>query len=167
PQDADKYTNVVRNIQAALEASGPDVLILHDDQFALTGELPVTHAGPIGDHLRRGGTGYNDRLRRTAHYVGRDALAYDTHHMPLRADRDALAATLATLPRGVLYRTVYGHVARLGGDYHDDVKIRSRYAPPQPGWSWCSTSDDSFARGEGGGVLRGRYPDPGPHEGDA
>jgi len=180
-----KYRVTTRAMRAACEH--PDVsdpfALFNDDFYVMrpVAEVPVLHRGPVAAVLayyerRWGGRSrYSVGMRETAVLLRSlgfdDPLSYELH-LPLPIHK---AAMLEALDAGeasgitVLHkRTLYGNLARLGGERASDCKIVS----PRDGRiagrhvagasTWLSSSDASF---DGlAPLLAHRFPRPSPFE---
>jgi hypothetical protein len=185
-QRGTKYQVTTRAMRAACEC--PDVsdpFILFNDDFYVTrpcAEVPVLHRGLItavlADYRRRGygGSSYcrgmmqTARLLRSLGYAA--PLSYELH-VPLPVGKRAMLEALdvgAAAGIAVLHkRTLYGNLARLGGERLMDVKItRARDGRivsrrgAHAGLAWLSSGDATFRELEP--FLRHRFPAPSPHE---
>ena len=185
-QRGTKYQVTTRAMRAACEH--PDVsdpFALFNDDFYVArpcAEVPVLHRGLISDVLadyrRRGhgGSSYCRGMVQTARLLrslGYDApLSYELH-VPLPVGKRAMTEALdvgAAAGIAVLHkRTLYGNLARLGGERLIDVKItRARDGRivsrrgAHAGHAWLSSGDATFRELEP--FLRHRFPSPSPHE---
>lgn len=61
-------------------------------------------------------------------------------------------------------RTVYGNLARLGGERIEDVKVCAAQPFWSPEWSMLSTDDQSFRSQPVGVHIRDTFTEPGPYE---
>jgi hypothetical protein len=181
-----KYRVTTRALRAACEHEGvSDPFVLFNDDFYLMrriDEVPVLHRGLVADvladYVRRwhGGSSYSRGMAQTADLLASlgfpAPLSYELH-VPLpvhkRAMLEALdvgeASGIAVLHK----RTLYGNLARLGGDRLTDVKIvggrEGRIAGrriARARSTWLSSSDASFAGLEP--LLRHYFPAPSRHE---
>src|SRR5690606_32229944 len=161
PQDAHKHVNTYRNLRAAIEDDriGDEFVFMNDDFFVLEplGRLPVLHAGRVVDriagHERAGNAAMRKRRQSTLNILRAlgvdDPLDYELH-VPLVVDKAAAVAAFdladkvrppAELPTGK--RTIYGNLAKIGGEEAADVKVRGA-ADPFPGGPLVSTSASSW-----------------------
>jgi hypothetical protein len=160
------------NLRAAVDdrrVSDPFVL-MHDDQFVLApiDTVPVGHLGALGRraadlHSVLPASRWTKRHIDTRRVLGY-SLCYD-HHYPLLVHKDAMRRALDMVEASstpILYRSTYGHLAKLGGEFVSDCKIRT-FAEPLPDLWACSTSDSSWS-GEAGGALRSMEPNAMPWE---
>jgi hypothetical protein len=181
-----KYKVTTRAMRAACEH--PDVsdpFILFNDDFYVArpvSEVPVLHRGLVADVLadyrRRwhGLSAYSRGMMQTAELLeslGFAApLSYELH-LPLPVHKRAMIEALdvgAAAGIAVLHkRTLYGNLARLGGERLTDVKITTprdgrivaRHVA-RAGSAWLSSGDTTFRELEP--FLRHRFPAPSPHE---
>ena len=181
-QGGTKYRNSADNVKAAClhpEVS-EDFIYFNDDFFVIRPieEVPVVHRGPLADllgtdHRRlkmkrpesyRGGRRDTYRLLRE---LGHEApLAYEPLHIPMRFNKRLLLETLRVGEQvpALHYRTLYGNLNAVGGEFHPNVKISDRKALPRDGWAFVSTNEKSFASGKVGQMIRRLLPDPSPYE---
>lgn len=178
-QDGGKFANTDTAVRAACEH--PDVsdpfVLADDDMFTmrpLPGGMPVLHRGLVVDveryYEQHGPAVYLRGMRETRGLLAglghTEPLSYELH-VPLVVDKGLM---LNALWRGrhleVLHkRTLYGNLARLGGEQVEDVKIRHR-APRGfgPEDRFLSTMPDSFTNGHVGKFIRAGFPEPSPYE---
>ena len=169
PQTLGKWDNQQRTIRAVCDvAEVSERFVLFNDDFFVVeplARLPVLHRGTLGafsDRSAARGDEYGRRIRATLKYLGPDALSYDGLHVPMTFNRRRLAPIIDKSPPGVLFRSVYGNKAAVGGREHSDVKVSrntSRYPSP-----FVSTSDGAFKRRPVGEWIRGMFPEPSPYE---
>lgn len=178
---ADKYTNAAAVLRAAMEADGlsDTVILMHDDMFLtapLAGEVPLLHRGTGAEferHLRKyyAPSSYTAAATHTHRWLERqgvppqEVLSYSLH-VPMPMHRESALESLARLPRGRYpwqLRTVYGTLARIGGEYVTrDCKVHrvtgpAAECPPPFPYPYVSTSDRSFISGTAGAWLRATY----------
>lgn len=173
------FENSTANLAAA--CASPDVsdrfVYMNDDIFVLhrLQKIPPLHRGTVRQFVaecRRiyGRPGrYIMGLEATAELLRRrgvrDPICYEGH-VPLVVDKRLMAEALRVGRdlRVLHYRTLYGNMARLGGEEIGDWKIRDTHSVPDPSWLFTSTVDSVFARGAVGQWLRERFPNPGAYE---
>lgn len=170
-QRGSKYENVMANLRAAL--SSPDVsdpfVLMCDDFFVVRpiDSVPVLHCGRLADRVARADASakYQTTLTETLRLLRRlghvDPLCYDLH-VPMTVDKAGMSKALdASAGRRVLWQTVYGNVAGVGGSLAENVKVPVRRTtgalPVGPFWS---TNDNSFASTEVGRRLRRAFVEP-------
>lgn len=181
-----KYRVTTRALRAACEHPGvSDPFALWNDDFYVmrqVDEVPVLHRGLVADvladYVRRwhGGSSYSRGMAQTAALLASlgfpRPLSYELH-VPLPIHKGAMLKALdvgAASGIAVLHkRTLYGNLARLGGERLSDVKIvggrEGRIAGrgiAHARSTWLSSSDASFAGLEP--LLRHRFPAPSRHE---
>ena len=183
-----KYLNAARNLLAA--CSSTDItqqFVLFNDDFFVVKPLeaiPTHHRGLLATvmnhHKKRYGTnGYYRGMEESRKWLearGHDEpLSYHLH-TPMIVDKTVMKQVLEDsgihTPGGrpeYHLRTMYGNVARVGGDRIRDCKVASSAsatltAVQRRGLPYISTSDRSFQRGAVGNYLRGLFPTPGPYE---
>lgn len=180
-----KYRVTTRAMRAACrhpEVSDPFALF-NDDFYVMqpVPEVPVLHRGPVAEVLayyerRWGGrSGYSAGMRETADLLRRlgyeEPLSYELH-VPLPIHKGAMLEALdAGEASGITVlhkRTLYGNLARIGGERASDCKIVSRSDGRIAGRNvaevptWLSSSDASFAGLAP--LLQHRFPQPSPFE---
>jgi hypothetical protein len=117
------------NLVAALH--DPDITeqcVYFNDDFYVTSPLelvPVLHGGPAVDYHPRDEIGR--RFRKTiAALDDPDALTYDGTHVPLPIVRDDVLRALQLSPGNIKWRTWYGNMCHIGGEWTRNVKIHSK-----------------------------------------
>lgn len=161
-QNKGKWRNQEINLQAACDH--PDVaetfVMFNDDFFVMEpiDQVPVLHGGPLAALAakRKSNGEWSKRIRATADYCGPDALAYDSIHVPMSFDKARLAEVLSAMPDGLLFRTVYGNLAEVGGTLGENAKISAK--DKRLSGPFVSTSDGSFASKPVGNRIREAFP---------
>ncbi|MGW0933655.1 hypothetical protein [Streptomyces sp. NPDC002666] len=172
PQQRSRFQNSTANLRAAcLHGDVSDGFVYFNDDFfvmADVAEVPVWHRGPLGDVIeatrsslyRRGAQATALLMSRMGLDKDGPLLSYEVH-APMVVNKEQMLATLdagAGLP--VLHkRTLYGNMHQLGGDQVDDVKVKG-LDEAGPSADFWSTSDQSFADGRIGELVRAAFPDP-------
>lgn len=162
-----KWENQEANLRAACEH--PDVsetFVMFNDDFYVVRpveRVPVLHrgllTGVVEATLDRNNR-YTARIRATSQFLGPDALAYDWIHVPLPIVKAQMRETLDRMPRGLLFRSVYGNEWRIGGTEVGDAKINRSNDTPPDGMVFLSTSDQSFRSRPVGRWLRRKFSEP-------
>lgn len=168
-----KYTATTLAVRKACEH--PDVsstfLLCNDDFFVMepiAGGMPVLHRGLMRDveayYASRASGSYLRGMRETRDLLASlgvdDPISYELH-VPMPVDKVGMLGAL-DLGRDltVLHkRTMYGNLARLGGEQISDVKVLHR-GPTLPPGPFLSTMPDSFASGFVGQRIRRAFPKP-------
>jgi hypothetical protein len=157
-------------------------VVCHDDHFPVTAgaSLAPVHRG-VGSlpgcverlEAARPKDAWTKNHRATLDHLvalGHDpaTLASYEIHRPMLVEGQALAAMLAAAPShpepAVLYKTLYGNLANVGGTELADHKARGEDEPIPDGADWVSTNPTSWKKGEIGRQLREMFPDPSPYE---
>lgn len=180
-----KHTNALTNLLAACRhPEVSDRFVLMNDDFFVTApvtEIPTLHRGPIAGVLAQyrqqfpQGSRYTmamaetlDTLRSWS-IVGGEPLSYEMH-APLTVHKSAMIEVIERARRCAVdverihNRSLYGNVARLGGEQVEDVKVYGLGGYDTPPIPFLSTSDASFRRGLVGRHLRRMFPDAGAYE---
>ena len=143
--------------------------LFNDDFYVLkrmTRTVPL-HRGELADHIKgieaRHGrpSGYSRRLKQCENMLrnkGLETLDYALH-VPMLIDRAAALETLQTFPDCPMFRSLYGNFAKVGGEYHDDVKTVDPDKIIPEDADFFSTSNKAFA-GEVRKQLEARFPVP-------
>lgn len=180
-QDGSKWANSRGNRLAACRHPGvsEEFVLFNDDMFVMqpVGRVPVWHRGPVTDVIAH----YRGVPRRRQQYLtgmvetyrwlrtlGFDSpLSYELH-APLPVTKTGLAGAIELAEQAGLktphVRTIYGALAGIGGEQHEDVKIHDMSAVPPEGAVFVSTTDRSFERGRVGAWVRERLAWPGRYE---
>jgi hypothetical protein len=170
-QPASRFVNSTTNLLAACEH--PDVsgefAYFNDDFFVLADlpdGIPALHRGPVVEVLAAtGSSAYRQGAVATARllrFLGvREPLSYELHIPMVIRKAGMISAIVAGRHLRVLHkRTLYGNLARVGGDRAPDCKITSLCGAIPDGAVFVSTSDHSFAEGLAGAQIRARFPGP-------
>ena len=143
--------------------------LFNDDFYVLqrmTRTVPL-HRGELSDHIRgieaRHGrpSGYSRRLKQCETMLrdaGLTTLDYALH-VPMLIDRVKALETLRTFPDCPMFRSLYGNYAKVGGEYHEDVKTVDPDKIIPDGADFFSTSNKSFD-GEVRRQMEELFPDP-------
>ena len=143
--------------------------LFNDDFYVLhrmTRTVPL-HRGELSDHIRgieaRHGrpSGYSRRLKQCETMLrdaGLTTLDYALH-VPMLIDRAKALETLRTFPDCPMFRSLYGNYAKVGGEYHEDVKTADPDKIIPEGADFFSTSNKSFD-GEVRRQMEELFPDP-------
>lgn len=183
-QNRSKYENSTGNLLAACgqPAVAESFVLWNDDIFLLESieKIPVLHRGPISaviDYYRSiASKAYLRGMETTVEILARlgidDPLSYELH-VPLPMTKSGFlyahqAATADGMPptRVLHKRTLFGNLARIGGQLTHDVKVtrlENTWAP-KPGQLFVSTIETLWARHPAGQHVRDLFPDPGPYE---
>lgn len=169
-----KYENGTANL-IALAEHGPERFALFNDDFfcvePVMGMPLPAHRGTLRALAADRPGRYGQMLLATAALLAEGGnpapLAY-TLHKPLIMSRDGLQLTLNHGLRAragnepLSWRSLYGNLMRLGGEYEPDVKVHAH--GPIPDGAWLSTSDASFKYHRIGKLIRAALPVPSPYE---
>lgn len=183
-QNRSKYENSTGNLLAACRnpSVSESFVLWNDDIFLLrpVERIPVLHRGPvsevIGYYESIASKAYLRGMRTTVAILARlghpDPLSYELH-VPLPMTKSGFLYAYSAAhrqgmpPTRVLHkRTLYGNIARLGGELTRDVKVfrvEQRWEP-SPEQLFLSTVDTLFRRHPAGAHVRDLFPDPGPYE---
>ena len=181
-QTARKHANAYGNMRAAL--AHPDVserFILFNDDFYVTAptpHLPTLRRGRLADVIADyrsrfpHGSLYIEHMQATHDWLLEqgipEPLSYELHapmvmeKQPLidlftKAELDGVDVTR------MHYRTAYGNLAGVGGDYSEDCKVYRRDTVPLP-TPFASTHDGTFTYGAIGRAIRRAFTSPGCYE---
>jgi hypothetical protein len=120
-----KLNAIENNLRHALRHPelGERCVYFNDDFYVMetVDEVPITHGGPVSGY--KGRQEFKWRMERTvAEFVrqklapiGTEMMTYDGVHMPLPLGTEVVRQCLGAMPSGVLWRTWYGNVCRIGG----------------------------------------------------
>ena len=168
-QTLGKWNNQTRNLAKALGCGGlSDPFVLFNDDFFVTQPVQTVeplHRGPFSSILdqyvdRR--DEYARRIVATAKRLGDDAFCYDVIHTPMTFRHEPLGAVLEECRSGLLFRSVYGNRATVGGTQIGDVRVRQEH--DTFGRPFCSTSETLFAEHKVGKQIRNLFPIRSPYE---
>jgi len=178
PQNKNKFSNVRGSLKAvyASEAVADSFILMNDDFFIINkiDKIPILHGGSLADKIDRlidltPQSTYLKLLRLTSFRLTQmgyfDALDYDIHvPMPMKKSK-----MTRSLQGGVLWRSMYGNLNRLGGSAIDDVKIYRGDSiinriinDDTSDLDFISTIDSRFD--EISDYLEKRFPDKSPNE---
>lgn len=164
-----KYSRARTNLTAITKSSDvqEEFVLMNDDFFIMqrTTIPPVWHGGLFSDKVaerktRDPNTPYFAKLletQKTLKSLGiKDPLDYELH-TPLQITKSGLAEALK-YPG--LWRSIYGNLNQIGGEYHEDVKIYPEgFAVPSYDWKkkslYLSTMDEAF-EGPAGRMIRNK-----------
>lgn len=143
---------------------------LFNDDFYVMQRIESTkpmHRGLLMDHIahiearHRGPTAYSRMLKMCEDQLrqaGLTTLDYALH-VPILIDRKKMRETLEMFPRCPMFRSLYGNYAKIGGEFHKDVKTNNPGATIDPEADFFSTSNKGFG-GEVRAALEAAFPDP-------
>lgn len=167
-----RFQNSTGNMRAACEHPevAEEFVYFNDDFFVMdpVDSVPVMYRGTVDEVTaitrsslyRRGGQATALLMTRMGLADDGPLLSYEVH-APMTITKARMLEVLdkgAGLP--VLHkRTLYGNYWRLGGEQITDVKVHGR-EDPGPDGPFVSTSDDAFAHGLIGDLIRDTFPDP-------
>lgn len=171
-----KPRNVLDNVRIAV--NDPDVpeqiVLMNDDFFVLEPHdtIPVLYRGLLVDQIERlrNRTWWSTSLRATLTWLQEqgypDPLSYELH-VPFPVEKSAMRAALDRLGdyeavNPPQWRTVYGNLARIGGQSHRDAKAKQPGQPVRRG-PFLSTDDGAFYL-DHWAWLASQFPDPSPFE---
>lgn len=152
---------------------------LFNDDFYILQPIEKTtplHRGLILDHVRKvearhynRPTGYTRQLRvcdDQLHRAGCTTLDYAIH-VPILIDREKMLEALRMFPTCPMFRSLYGNYAKIGGEYFEEVDVKTtdptKVIPDDA--VYFSTSNKAFA-GRVRQQLEERFPDPCRYEVD-
>ncbi len=181
-----RFRNALENVLAACQVNeiSDRFILMNDDFFILTptGLPPPAHRGPIATahpnparrrrtRGRQNGSPWKQGIWDTAALLKRwgvaRPLSYELH-MPMVVDRAVMADVLtraiaSNASVNLMQRSLYGNVARIGGEQRSDVKIApSKRDLPDP--TFVSTNNRAFYRGWIGQVIKRRFATPSEYE---
>lgn len=173
-----RFQNSTGNMRAACEHEevADEFVYFNDDFFVMepVETIPVMHRGTVDEVTavtrsslyRRGGQATALLMKRLGLADDGPLLSYEVH-APMTIGKARMLEVLdkgAGLP--VLHkRSLYGNYWRLGGERITDVKVHTRDGQVPDG-PFVSTSDDAFAHGLVGDLIRETLPDPCRYEAD-
>lgn len=157
-QDQSKYKNAYNNLRAIIKSSSiPEKFVLMNDDFFILNKVD-TIENFIGGTLWNkvifhidyiGNTSYTKMLKSTYDYLVslgyEDPLDYELH-VPINCKKSILKRSIKD---GLLWRSIYGNLANLGGKQIKDVKVYDNIANPKSAniddiTMFLSTDDASF-----------------------
>lgn len=183
-QTGTKYRNSTRNLLAACQESDvSEQFVLWNDDFFLLRPIkavPALHRGTMREFVEeRAGSvrgAYTEGVEATAKILARlghdDPLCYEVH-VPMPMDKagvlEAYAAAVAggvRVPSALQMRSLYGNLARLGGEQVGDEKVSHSDADDwsPAGRTFVSTSDKTFRWHPASKYVQELYCEPGPYE---
>lgn len=106
--------------------------LFNDDFYVMsrmTRTLPL-HRGELRDHIKNIETrhgrpsGYSRRLKLCENRLREEGLTTLDYalHVPILVDRQKGLEALNAFPDCPMFRSIYGNYAKIGGEYHEDVK---------------------------------------------
>ena len=143
--------------------------LFNDDFYVMkrmTRTVPL-HRGELMEHVKgiesRHGrpSGYSRRLKMCdmmLRSAGLTTLDYALH-IPILVDREKGLEAIRKFPDCPMFRSLYGNYAKVGGEYHEDVKTVDPNKIIPDDIDFFSTSNKSFA-GEVRRQMEERFPDP-------
>lgn len=162
PQKKTKYLNGNANLTRILNSDEipQDFILMNDDFFILKPmeEIPILHSGLLSDKLEKHYdlgilSGYTNNIKKTQQRLRRlkvkDPLDYSIH-VPFHLNKDKFDDIFDPTKRDLLWRTIYGNVYKVGGEYTPDVKVYTRGSGRYKSYDWnedsifLSTDDYSF-----------------------
>lgn len=178
PQNKNKFANVLGSLRrvCATEEISDSFILMNDDFFIINkiDKIPVLHGGLLSDRIESlidltPQSAYLKLLKLTSFRLSRmghhGALDYDIH-VPMHMRKSKMSRSLQ---RGVLWRSMYGNLNRIGGTSIEDVKIykgdhtlNKIISGDTDGLDFISTIDNRFD--EISGYLASRFPDKSPNE---
>lgn len=178
-QTGTKYQNAMANWVAAINDDylSEDFILFNDDFYVMqpVEYLKTFHRGRVQDVIRiydhRGGP-YVTNMKRTAKLLNQlgvtEQFSYALH-IPMFMNKTKYKFLLGGIEaagyplEGVQMRTLYGNFWRVGGEYHDDVKVNKVDEIPDAGSVFLSSLDESF-KGLVGELVRERFNKPCKYE---
>lgn len=164
----DKRVNAWNNLKVGINLCEGETVMMNDDFYFMKKieAVPVFHRGTLTDMLNEYSgvdSKYVDCIKRAIDKFGPNALSYDTH-FPLPVDAKLLRSVIKMIdghdpdPTRVLWRTWYGNIFEIGGEYHADQKAYSEDWMPEEDFPFASSMDSTWRRGALGNYLRKTYP---------
>jgi hypothetical protein len=151
-----KLNTIENNIKVALKHPelGERCVYFNDDFYVMEpiDEVPITHGGPVSGY--KGRQEFKWRMARTVDEFTRQRLqplngemmTYDGVHMPLPLETEVARQCLGAIPSGVLWRTWYGNVCKIGGVQVSNTKSQKGELVPGPFLSTNATTLHALKR---------------------
>lgn len=142
--------------------------LMNDDFFVLkpmTSEKPF-YSGMLRDRIKYiekksgGSTSYTKQLASCASLLEAEGLttyAYDAIHIPMLIRRETMLEALEKYPTCNMVRSLYGNYAEIGGQQHDNVKVKNGRERLNKEADFVSTDDNSFNFGMIGQDIRAMF----------
>lgn len=173
----DKWLNVFDNLRIACDAVEAERFIVMNDDFFVTRPVekaPSWHRCSLDAHIQRVKPGtWKASLVAARSFLTKagftDPLSYEVH-VPVEMEREKLGEVLQLAgPRSrwlppPQWRTVYGNYWRVRSRQMPDTKVRTPLQRWEPGRTFVSTDDATFAKAQVGDWLRSRFAEPSPYE---
>lgn len=167
-----KYAAAMLNWKAAINSDevSENFILFNDDFFIMQPieYLKVFNRGPLDnviEYYQDKGGPYVHNMKRTRKLL-KDMGATDLRsyalHIPMPLNKTRYKFLLGGVEAagyeldGIQMRTLYGNFWRIGGEYHDDVKINKVDEKPDPNAVFLSSLDESFS-GLVGDLVRERF----------
>lgn len=181
PHGFGKHHQLNAALAAACAAIPGRFVVCHDDHFPVAPDASIDPVYRGGASLvsetealekKHARSAWTKNHRATLDHLvslGRDAdsLASYEVHRPMVVDSAPLAAMLAAVPvfpvKAVLYKSLYGNLAEVGGVGVYDHKVKAEDSEISTGSDWVSTNESSFA-GLVGHQLRETFATPSAYE---
>lgn len=178
PQNKNKFSNVLGSLRrvCATDEISDTFILMNDDFFIINkiDKIPVLHGGYLSERVESlidltPQSAYLKLLKLTSFRLSRmghhDALDYDIH-VPMQMQKSRMSRSLQ---KGVLWRSMYGNLNRVGGIsikdvkiYRDDDILNKIINGDTNDMNFISTIDDRFEEIEG--YLKARFPNKSPLE---
>lgn len=144
-----KFGSIEMNLRAALRHPelGDRCVYFNDDFYVMQpiDEVPVTHGGPPSEFKLR--QEFRWRMDQTVKLLRErrhdEIFSYDGVHMPLPLETSRAREIVRDMPPGILWRTWYGNVARIGGERVANTKTQDGALKEGP---FLSTNPTSLAK---------------------
>lgn len=181
-QNSSKYANSLRNLLTACrETELSEELVLWNDDFFLLhpiDRVPVLHRGTLAHHVQayhslrhsRYVRGLDETLRRLRAEGFEDPLSYELH-TPMTMDKAGVIEAHGRLTHkhgradALQIKSAYGNIAKVGGDWADDVKIFRPDQPWEPGPTpFVSTVDTVWGKHPAIDYIKRLHSEPSPYE---
>lgn len=142
--------------------------LFNDDFFVLR---PMTSEKPYFNGMLRDRIDAIDKKRgRQTNYTkelafcesllkseGFTTFAYDAIHIPMLIQREKMLEVLETYPTCNMARSLYGNIAMIGGNPHENVKVKNGRERLNKEADFVSTDDNSFNFGMVGQDIRSMF----------